>query len=1435
MVILGSFRLDRAVRGPVMLVVSTTVLALFTFVLADDARASCNLIPLALRQFGSSNGGLTSPITAPGQTVEIVVGSCDSSSGFEPVASDNLVTLTFQPPGVGADTPVPITVLDDNLEVDDCTLPGGRCKTLRFTTPSTTAELPPYGLAGPAEILVTDPGLAELARIDSLYAPTSGCDDWPERVFEQFTVLPDPNLVADLVAGVPPAMLATVDGGGNLLVPLDHWGGGGGNSVLASTPGAPDAILLGGSADIPAQGAGDVNTILQVLSAQPNPERFARSFTLDGRPLPPLLRLTATGQVFGTSDAVSSVLRFQRNDGDGGPDLFDLSDRLFMDRGPILIGTYSVDRRDPLPLVSLRSAEGAVGYVRSEVNEGEFLNPDGDQLDYVAQVVDVATGSSTPTAKAVTLVGEGSIRTPAVLAGGDLFAFLESESGQGVNYNADTDFDDSILRVYRSDGTELTSGIDIEADTAPLLDRRTLAISGDRVFFRTPASAVQTVVDGVAGADGLDGAFGAIVSPDGLHVYVASIVDDAVAVYSRDPVTGALTFVDVEPVPGGDDVHSLVISPDGDFLYVRSWPPASALTVYSRNALSGLLTFVEQEVDGVGGVDGLFGYGFVQVSPDGAHVYVVSGESTFPGDDLVSIFSRNPFTGEVTFIEDEPVVQGENLSFSPDGSSVYINTELAEVLVYARDTVTGLLSFVQSVPVDNPRVTAVSADGAYVYVGGGLLGTFDNLSLYARDGVTGALTYLEGAELPGNAPLDSISGVVYGRILLSPGGGRMYLNADGPIGLERDAVSGSFEAIENLPGKTFSDSFGTPALSPDGRHLYWPDWTDDRLVVHRVDSGLAVFDAETQNLRSVGLPATRVAVAGERALFLQPEEVSGLSANGDFDIADSSAMLLDATGVADVVTPLGVSARRVALSDDVIVLVVGEGSHGSVDRNDDGDEVDTVLAVADVSNPADVRFVGMAADAIAVTGTTVVFARPEWMEKKNAPGCKPTNPAGGCDLNGNGNADDRVVQVYRHEFGGIGTVENVGWQVSAGEESGFGFDNDRFPERPETVAKGTLVAFFTDEPATAGLDLNKDLDTTDLGIVQFLDLSKPGSAPINSGIPGLPCNFASCEPALPFRVDPARKAVSFVAWEALVGADLDGNGSALDFVLNVYNLNTGEPQRIPLFEFSENSSLARLPEDFLDGQIVYSWLRESEVGVDLNGDGLINFASAVALAGDADDDGMFDDFDSCVEESNANDIDGDGDALGDTACDPNPRPCPPTPEVGCKQITQPAKGKLAIREAADDSKDSLQWVWNKGDVTELADFGDPIDGFAHYSFCVYDTSVNAQPVMGATLKPGILCGGAPCWSKAGKKGFKLQDKAGSQDGVTQVKLGAGEAGKAKARVKGRGASLEMPTLPLATPVLAQVVVRDGDRVACWEAGFSTFDQNDSEGFKAKSD
>ena len=48
--------------------------------------------------------------------------------------------------------------------------------------------------------------------------------------------------------------------------------------------------------------------------------------------------------------------------------------------------------------------------------------------------------------------------------------------------------------------------------------------------------------DGVDGVDGLNGAYIVTLSSDGKHAYVAGINDDAVSWFTRDPVTGALSY-----------------------------------------------------------------------------------------------------------------------------------------------------------------------------------------------------------------------------------------------------------------------------------------------------------------------------------------------------------------------------------------------------------------------------------------------------------------------------------------------------------------------------------------------------------------------------------------------------------------------------------------------------------------------------------------------------------------------------------------------------------------------------------------------------------------------------------------------------------------------------------------------------------------------------
>lgn len=168
----------------------------------------------------------------------------------------------------------------------------------------------------------------------------------------------------------------------------------------------------------------------------------------------------------------------------------------------------------------------------------------------------------------------------------------------------------------------------------------------------------------------------------------------------------------------------------------------------------------------------------------------------------------------------------------------------------------------------------------------------------------------------------------------------------------------------------------------------------------------------------------------------------------------------------------------------------------------------------------------------------------------------------------------------------------------------------------------------------------------------------------------------------------------------------------------------------------------------------------------------------------------------------------------------------------CKQA-QSGKSKLKIKD--NDDKDSASWKWSKGEATTLTDIGDPLAGLAHYSLCVYDSSIASQPTLSAAAVAQSVCGQAACWKRAGSNVVGYKDKTGHTSSTTQVKLTAGSAGKAKVLFKAKGARFGGPTLPATTPATVQLIVNEQDRQACWEATFSAFQKSDDGQFSAKSD
>jgi hypothetical protein len=159
---------------------------------------------------------------------------------------------------------------------------------------------------------------------------------------------------------------------------------------------------------------------------------------------------------------------------------------------------------------------------------------------------------------------------------------------------------------------------------------------------------------------------------------------------------------------------------------------------------------------------------------------------------------------------------------------------------------------------------------------------------------------------------------------------------------------------------------------------------------------------------------------------------------------------------------------------------------------------------------------------------------------------------------------------------------------------------------------------------------------------------------------------------------------------------------------------------------------------------------------------------------------------------------------------------------GCQNAAT-QKGRLQLGNG------KLKWKWLSSGTVAVTDFGSPTTT-TNYILCLYDNSVKK---LSARAPADGTCGTKPCWKATGSTGFKYVDKDGTPDGVTKETLKAGAPGHGKVQVKGSGANLQLPTLPLTTPVRVQA--RQSSSSTCWEATFSTPSTNTSTQFKAKSD
>lgn len=998
-----------------------------------------------------------------------------------------------------------------------------------------------------------------------------------------------------------------------------------------STPDANGPVTLFGSADAP-------QTVLRIAR---HDRVVGQCLAGQDAGLPCLTDAQCAGSMCGgprctggSNDGGACAAVADCPGGECGPGLFDFATRAAFDVGPVLLrhgaclggtnalaacaddaacpggqcGSFVLTALDPVPLDGLQQSDQINAFVLEEALENRDLNGDGDAVDHVVRLGDRDTGEVRPIgeagadAVAVVRIQTPPFSFPAVAVDEDILSFLMPESLQGAHdQNGDGDVADTILRVFRLDGTEPTASLPAQAvEGLPVLNGRPLAISNGRVFFRSSEAArarraLERVNVSSTGEIANDGVTLNEATPDLCRIAFTSAAtnlspDDenpASDTYVRDRCAGWTRLVSVSSSGeqhNGSFADASGLSGNGRYVAFVSnafnldrFHPASNFDVFVHDFDTGRTEIVSVNSSGDPANGSSFGG---HLSHDGRFVAFASfGDNLVAGD-------TNGFPD--SFVHDRVTGKTVRTTVSSTGEQANRWTTMAFLSADGRHVVGGG-------PADNLVPDDVNGrrdlpdgqdPGADIFVRDLALGITERVNLddegnarlgHSRAGIfTPDARYVVFTSL---APLTSgdTNGTwdVFVRDRLQNTTTRVSVDSSG-----RQAESFGRDALEisgrpSANGRFVFFQHDDGSLAPGGsdgafRHDRVTQITD--FVHHRVffpylpsRDGHAVAFYQGLEVTPPGQP---------QAVFVLGPDPADCDSDltGDCDLADTVLRVLAPSGALQTLCP----ATQVAVAAGRAAFLRPEGSGNAPgcpppplnDANSaDEDEVVHLWDGTDVHN------LGLAATGIAMSADWLAALVSE-------------SSQAGADANGDGDADDTVVQVHSATNAAAGWT-NLAQAADAVDVAGavVAFTTpeaaqrnvslngdadaaDRVLQIYDAAAGGPvrnttqaaeefvlgasgLVAFRTREASqgNGGTDLNDDADTAD-DVLQVFE-SGLGDT-LSSGYAVTPCRLEACDPRLPYRV--RDHTVTFLTFEGDQSVDLNLDGDQGDLVLQVLNV-----------------------------------------------------------------------------------------------------------------------------------------------------------------------------------------------------------------------------------------------------------------------------------------